>query len=270
MPAAITGPCATAHNWPRATNPGPSKALTDREMVKIKIMGADLGPHLKTVDDLQLTNSLLRKKVSMILAAPTGTFFSRCSAMVSALFGVTQPGPEMLKRALQEEISENVSKLKRLVEGTIQPTIDEIRQQNHGRTFVRTSNTPKPLILAAIPTEKVGKIPNHIDLMIRIVNHIGSSENSGVRIIQSKIGERMVISRLNGNNEEELLEISYRRQGKVDVTVTSKTGVIATSVWNDDAERLATTFAAGQKFRFQPTRYPHYTVAEPTTSGRRE
>jgi hypothetical protein len=170
----------------------------------------------------------------------------------------------MLKRSFQGEISANVEKIKHIARNKIEPVLEEIRLKHHGKTFFPTKDTPQPLLMAAIPTEKIGKIPSHIDLMIRVQNYHGSSDISRSRVTANTLGERMVITRLNKNNEEEILEVSYRRQGKVDVTITSKSGVTEKSVWNDDAEGLCQAFIDGKPIRFVPKRYKEYTVTNPT------
>jgi hypothetical protein len=162
---------------------------------------------------------------------------------------------------MQNQISHNVKDLKRLFDKSIQPSISEIKRQYQGKTFTRTKDTPQVLLLAAVPTEKVNKLPTHSQLMIRIEDFIQNSANAQARVLQNKIGERMVLIRTNKNNEKETLELSFCREGKVDVTVTSKSGIAQKSVWNDDAELLAKTFAAGKNFRFETKKYKHYTVA---------
>jgi hypothetical protein len=227
-------------------------------------MGADLRLHLKAVKDIREANSHLRKEFARLVAPPAVTLFSRCASLFSYLFVAKRGGAEILKHSCQQEIGENITKLKELINEKVQPTIEDIRREHHGKTFRRTKDTPEPLILAAIPTEKIGKVPSHVKLMIDIENHIASAEDSPARVVKSTLGQRMVITRFNKNNEEEILEISYRREGKVDVTVTNKNGVTEKSLWNDDAERLAKAFVDGKTFRFEATRYKDYTVADPT------
>jgi hypothetical protein len=247
----------------------PTKApsLTKADLIDITVMGADLPPHLKAVTELRSANSTLRQEFAKLVWPPRGTLFSRCVSAISSIFTAKRPAPELLKRSLQAKIGENVTELKQLLEGKIQPTIEQIRQAHHGKTFVRTKDTPQSLILAAIPTEKIKKkLPTHVELMIGVENFISSEKGCRARVVENKLGERMVITRLNKNNEEETLEISYRRQGKVDITLTTKNGVTEKSLWNDDANHLATSFAAGKSIRFESKRYDEYTVAAPTAS----
>ena len=244
----------------------PSARLTTGELVDIGVNGAEIRLLLIAVTKLRETNSNLRQEFAKLVWPPRGTLFGRCVSAISSIFTAKRPAPELLKRSLQAKIRENVTELKQLLEGKIQPTIEEIRRAHHGKTFVRTRDTPQSLILAAVPTEKIKKLPTHVELMIGITNYIDSKRDSRAHIVESKLGERMVIVRFNKNNEEETLEISYRRQGKVDITLTTKNGVTEKSLWNDDANHLATSFADGKSIRFESKRYDDYTVAAPTAS----
>ena len=246
--------------------PSPTKAprLTEADLIDIVVKGADLYKHLKAVTELRTANSTLRKEFAKLVWP---TLFSRCVSAISSIFTAKRPAPELRKRSLQAKIGENVTELKQLLEGKIQPTIEEIRRAHHGKTFVPTKDTPQSLILAAIPTEKIRKkLPTHAELMIGVENYISSEKGCRALVVENKRGERMVITRLNNINEEETLEISYRRQGKVDITLTTKNGVTEKSLWNDDANHLATSFAAGKSIRFESKRYDQYTVAAPTAS----
>jgi len=247
--------------WSPNTKPMTSKALSDADLVKIADRGTELRPALEFAHELRKANSELRQKLWEIASAPPPGLVARCATAISTLFGAKKPSIASLKRFMQNQISENVKDLKRLFEQSIQPSITEIKRQHQGKTFTRTKDTPRVLLLAAVPTEKVNKLPTHSQLMIRIENYIQNSANPRAKVLQNKIGERMVLVRTNSNNEKETLELSFSREGKVDVTVTSKSGITQKSIWNDDAELLAKSFAAGKNFRFEPKKYKHYTVA---------
>lgn len=233
--------------------------LSDEEYRRIKAFGSQLNIPLKSLDDLRRTNVELRERIAAFSHVEPMGFFSRCATWFSSKFGpkdVLTPSREQLEK----ELAENVRRIRFFTEKVIQPKINAIRNKYEGKTFERTEDTPRPLVLASVPTEKVGKIPTHGALFTAIISHIESVEKHGVKIVARDGDNSILITRLNKDNEEETLRLSYRRPGKVDAEILGADGARGGGFWNDDAYKLVRAFTAGHNLSVRPAKFKSYTV----------
>jgi len=233
--------------------------LTDEEYKKIQAYGSQLKYPLQSLDALRETNVAIREQIAAFSHVEPMSFLGRCAAWFSSRFGpkdVLTPSLEQLER----ELAENIRQIRYYTEKVIQPKIDQIRRKYEGKTFERTEETPRALVLAGVPTEKVGKIPAHKALFEAIAFKITSTESSHASIVSRDGDNSIMITRRNKDGEEETLRLSYRRPGKVDAEIIGPDGIRGGSFWNDDALKLANAFIAGRNFRVKPAKFKNYTV----------
>ena len=233
--------------------------LSEEEYQKIKAYSSQLRIPLKSLEDLRQTNVELRERIAAFSHVEPMGFLSRCAAWLSSRFGpkdVLTPTREQLER----ELADNVRQIRYYTEKVIQPKIDQIRRKYEGKTFERTEDTPRALVLAGVPTEKVGKIPSHKALFEAIAFHIKSTEQSGIKIVSRDGDNSITITRRNKEGDEETLRLSYRRPGKVDAEIIGPDGVRGGGFWNDDAHKLARAFTAGHNLSVKPAKFKTYTV----------
>jgi hypothetical protein len=240
---------------------GDSKALSPEQLSKIASYGSALRIPLKSLEDLRATNLELRERLADLTNTPPPTFFARCASWVSALFGANRQDDQTLRTKIEAELAQNITQIKLFTEKVIQPKVDTIRRQFEGKTFVRTKDTPEALVLAGVPTEKIGKIPSHGALISSVKTHVEKANKPNIKISDLHAEERITLSRRNKDGEIETLRISYRRPGKVDVELNGPNGLRVGSFWNDDAQKLAKAFTAGFGITIKPAKFKNYTVA---------
>lgn len=233
--------------------------LSDEAYKKIKAFSSQLKIPLKSLDDLRQANVELREQIAAFSNVEPMGFFRRCATWFSSKFGpkdVLTPTREQLEK----ELADNVRQIRFFTEKVIQPKINAIRNRYEGKTFERTEDTPRPLVLASVPTEKVGKIPTHGALFAAITSHLKSIEKNGVKIVARDGDNSIMITRLNKDNEQETLRLSYRRPGKVDAEITGPDGARGGGFWNDDAYKLVCAFTAGHNLSVKPAKFKSYTI----------
>lgn len=240
---------------------GGNQALSHEQLARIASYGSSLRIPLKSLEDLRQTNRELRERLADIATTPPPSFLNRCVAWASALFGKRHNDIETDRIDLEKQLAQNISQIKLFTEKVIQPKVDSIRQKFEGKTFVRTKETPKALVLAGVPTEKVGKIPSHGALISSVKTHVEKAQKPNVKITDLHQDERITLSRRTKDGEIETLRISYRRPGKVDVELSGPNGLSVGSFWNDDAQKLAKAFTAGFGITIKPAKFKNYTVA---------
>jgi len=235
-------------------------SLTDEEYKKIQAYGSQLKIPLKSLDALRETNVAIREQIAAFSHVEPVSFLGRCAAWFSSRFGPKDALTPSLEQ-LEKELAENIRQIRYFTERVIQPRINQIRREYEGRTFDRTKDTPRALVLAGVPTEKVGKtIPAHKALFEAIAFGIKSTEQSNVAIVSRDGDNSIMITRRNKDGEEETLRLSYRRPGKVDAEIVGPDGLRGGSFWNDDALDLANVFIAGKNFSVKPAKFKNYTV----------
>lgn len=235
------------------------RALSTAELARITSYSSELRLPLKSLENLQRRNADLRDVISDLSNRPPAGFMTRCVSFVTSFFGARN-AVAITRQTLERELATNIKQIKIFTETVIQPKVDAIRRKFEGKTFVRTEDTPRPLVLAGVPTEKVGKIPSHATLISSIVAHVKKLDTSSVKVTSIHEDESIQITRLNKRHEQETLRISYRRPGKVDVEIVGPNGVQKGNLWNDDAQKLADAFSAGLNLSMRPTKFKHYTI----------
>ena len=233
--------------------------LEPAEEQKIASFGSSLRIPLNSLEDLRRTNVELRERIAELENTPKPTLMSRFISWGRSLVGLTDDSPT--RQELERELAANITQIKLFTEKVIQPKVDKIRQNFQGKTFTRTDNTPRPLVLAGVPSEKVGKIPAHATLLSHLAEHIEKLKSPNVRVTAAYADESLTITRITKNGDKETLRISYRRPGKVDVEVSGPDGMQLGSLWNDDALKMGKCFAAGLNFTIKPTQFKSYTIA---------
>jgi hypothetical protein len=158
------------------------------------------------------------------------------------------------KRIIEQKISLELADLKRVVERVLFPSLQDLRDLFRGKTFEKTAETPKALLLVSIPTEKVGKILSFDEF--RAATQIRVRKNSGIKTVDGGDGRIILIRTIAG--QEECLEFSYRRPGKVDIYLDGKR---QGGMWTDDAYAVVRAFSRGQELTFKKQkRFTEYTV----------
>jgi len=240
---------------------GVNQSLSAEQISRIASYGSSLRIPLKSLEDLRHTNIDLRERLAEIANTPPPTFLNRCVTFFSSLFGVKPQDSDALRVSLEKELAQNIAQIKLFTEKVIQPKVDSIRRKFEGQTYVRTKDTPKALVLASVPSEKVGKIPSHGALITSVKTHVEKSQKPNIKITDLHQDERITLSRRNKDGEVETLRISYRRPGKVDIELSGPNGLNMGSFWNDDAQKLAKAFTAGFGITIKPAQFKKYTVA---------
>lgn len=233
--------------------------LEPAEEQKIASFGSSLRIPLNSLEDLRRTNVELRERIAELENTAKPTLMSRFMSWGCSVVGLTDDSPT--RQELARELAANITQIKLFTEKVIQPKVDKIRQKYEGKTFTRTENTPRPLVLAGVPSEKVGKIPAHTTLLSHLAEHIEKLKSPHVRVTAACVDESLTITRITKNGDKEPLRISYRRPGKVDVEMSGPDGMQLGSLWNDDALKMGKCFAAGLNFTIKPTQFKSYTIA---------
>lgn len=233
--------------------------LEPAEEQKIASFSSSLRIPLKSLEDLRRTNVELRERIAELENTPKQSVMSRFMSWGRSLVGLTDNSPT--RQELERELAANIKQIKLFTEKVIQPKVDKIRQNYQGKTFTRTENTPRPLVLAGVPSEKVGKIPAHATLLSHLADHVKKLNSPDVWVTAAHADESLTLTRITKNGEKETLRISYRRPGKVDVEMSSPDGMQLGSFWNDDALKMGKCFAAGLNFTIKPTQFKSYTIA---------
>jgi hypothetical protein len=234
--------------------------LSEEEYQKIERFGSQLKVPLKTLEEMRRTTVELREQIAALSYEEPKGLFARCAAWVSTKFG----GKDALaptREQLEQKLSENLRQIRRFTEKVIQPKVNAIRSKYEGKTFERTKDTPRPLVLASVPTEKVGKIPTHEALFAAIERFAQSKEQPAFKIVARDGDNSITISRLNKDNMEETIRLSYRRPGKVDAEIVGPYDVQSGPFWNDDALKLVRAFTAGHNLSVKPAKFKSYTIA---------
>ena len=233
--------------------------LSQEDYKKIESFGSQLKIPLKSLEDMRRTNAELREQIAALSYEEPKGFFARCAAWLSAKFG-PKDTLAPTREQLEKQLSDNLKQIRRFTEKVIQPKVNAIRTKYEGKTFDRTKDTPRPLVLASVPTEKVGKIPTHEALFAAIERFAHSKEQPAFKIVARDGDNSITISRLNKDNMEETIRLSYRRPGKVDAEIVGPYDVQSGAFWNDDALKLVRAFTAGHNLSVKPAKFKNYTI----------
>ncbi|MEY4669858.1 MAG: hypothetical protein RL518_2557, partial [Pseudomonadota bacterium] len=212
-----------------------------------------------SLEHLREVNAGIRERIAQLYYGEIKGVFARCTAWLTSAL---KP-KDMLsatREQLEKQLSDNVKQIRRFTEKVVQPKVDVIRRKYEGKTFERTEDTPRLLVLASVPTEKVGKIPSHASLFSTIIGHVESGRLLGVKVVARDGDNSITITRRNKDNEEETIRLSYRRPGKVDAEIIGADGTMGGPFWNDDALKLVLAFSTGRNLSVKPAKFKSYTV----------
>lgn len=148
--------------------------------------------------------------------------------------------------AREDAISKGLGEYKKAVENVIVQDVYAKTRQHQGKTFEKTADTPKSLLLVSVPTEKVGKVVDFGVLKKRIGGFC-AVQGSRAAVLDDKGDARIVLTR-NHNGKQETLEFSYRSPGRVDVYLN---GVRQGKMWTDEALKVAQVFNKDMPFKFK-------------------
>jgi hypothetical protein len=157
-------------------------------------------------------------------------------------------------REVSAAITGHLNKFKEQIEKKLIPALAPIRQEYLGHTFTKTSETPKSLLLIAVPTEKLGRVHSFDTLK----EAVGSSCNGVAGLRCGILGDARIVITRGQDDKAQRVELIYRGPHKVDLYVNGKR---RGSLWNDDAAKLAKRLAEGKPIKFKKDReYTKYTV----------
>jgi hypothetical protein len=158
------------------------------------------------------------------------------------------------KQELDHDISKDLTELKKVIERVIVPSLSGVRELFRGRTFEKTAETPKALLLISVPTEKVGRILSFDAL--RVATYARTQASPDIRTLESGDGRVVLVRTVDGRRE--CLEFAYQRPGKVDLFIDGKR---QGSMWTDDAFKVVRAFSRGRDMTFKKQkRFSDYTV----------
>ncbi len=195
---------------------------------------------------------------SSLVAATTmshGSFLSRCASWVGRGFGLFA---SPLHRA-QAEVSLALKRLQEYSAQSVKPVTEEISRRYEGKTFVRTKDTSRALVLASIPTA-LKHLDHNFDYLKQGIRNLVKESGGALREINGLGVQRIVVSRKAEDGKVETLEFAFRREGKVNVFLN---GQEQGSMWNGKAIDVAKKFAMGKTPSFVTKTYREYTVKPP-------
>jgi hypothetical protein len=157
-------------------------------------------------------------------------------------------------REVSAAITGQLNRYKEQIETELVPALAPIRQEYLGHTFTKTSETPKALLLIAIPSEKLGSVHSFDTLK----EAVGSSCNGVAGLRCGILGDARIVITRGQEDKTQRIELVYRGPHKVDLYVNGKR---RGSLWNDDAAKLAKRLAEGKLVKFKKEqRYTEFTV----------
>ena len=159
-------------------------------------------------------------------------------------------------------MADDLKAVREIYKTAIPEAFKSVVKEHGGKTFSKEQRLPKPLILAAIPKEKENKdlsmktlIKGIKDLKQYMDHKKGHEPHRVTHSSQILVSDdHIVLQRVIGGKEE-VLEMTFRRAGKVDIHINGKAKPEG-SLWNDDALATATAFLKGKDLFF------HKRVAE--------
>ena len=248
-----------------------SKAMAPQDIAEVSTLASSLGTP-GVLDTLaHLERGVMGARSSLIAATilPTGSFLRRCAAWLGQGVGLFSAP---IQRA-QSHVAETLKQLRDFSDVKVKPITDEVCKKYRGRTFERTPETQRALVLASVPTAL--KHLNHdFDNLKKQVREMVKESGGALKLIKGLGDERIAISRKGQYGNDETLEFAFRREGKVTVFLNGKAVDVVVdgkkrpaSMWNGLAIDTAKDFAAGRNLSFETTRFKHYTVKEPSVAS---
>jgi hypothetical protein len=235
--------------------------LTPEEHRTIKNSSSQLRIPLERLKQLTDRNAKLREQlVERFFDDPKG-LFARCATWFAGRF-ISKGNLPSTREQLEKDLSDNIKSIRSVTKNFLQPSIDKLRKEYEGKTFVRTKDTPRPLVLASVPSQKVGKIPSHAALFEAIAHFAQKTDQPSFKVVSRDDDNSITITRRNQDGYEETIRLSYRREGKVNAEIIGPYGSQSGGFWNDDAFKLINAFAKGRPMILRPAHYKEYTVVE--------
>lgn len=239
---------------PESFTPRYTNALQASELAVVRERTRYVEPALKTASRIHESVQDLRVRNQAYARISGFGFWSHAISLVGRSLGNGVQPPRVQKRNIEQTLSHDLAELKKVVERVIVPSLSAVREMFRGRTFEKTADTPKALLLISVPTEKVGKILSFDAL--KSVAHARVQASSLAKAVESGEG-RIVVTRIIDGRAENL-EFAYRRPGKVDIYIDGKR---RGSMWTDDAYKVVNAFARGRELSFRKQqRFTDYTV----------
>lgn len=234
-----------------------SAVMTAKDMADVVALARGLNASAVLDTDEHLKKGVEGARSSLIAATtwPHGSFIQRCVSWLGRGFGLFSPP---IQRA-QARVSESLKQLREHSDVKVKPIADEIRKRYEDKTFVRTAETPRALVLAAVPTE-LKHLDHDFDYLKSQLRALVKQSEGALQLIKGLGDQRIVISRKGQYGNDETLELAFRREGKVTVFLNGKE---MGGMWNGLAVNAAKKFAAGEEPRFVKTIFQEYTVTDP-------
>ncbi len=157
-------------------------------------------------------------------------------------------------RDVSKAITQHLNQYKEHIERTLIPALAPLRREYMGHTFTKTKETPKSLLLIAVPTKKVSTVISFNTLK----KAVSSSCHGKAGVRCGALGDARIVMSRTQDDKTQRVELVYRTPHKVDLYVNGKR---RGSLWNDDAAKLAKRIAEGKPVKFKKDqRYTEYTV----------
>ncbi len=236
----------------------PSAMMTAKDMADVAALAREFNASGVLDTEKHLKKGVEGARSSLIAATtlPHGSFIQRCVSWLGRGFGLFSPP---IQRA-QARVSESLKQLREHSDVKVKPIADEIRKRYQDKTFVRTAETPRALVLAAVPTE-LKHLDHDFDYLKSQLRALVRQSEGALQLIKGLGDQRIVISRKGQYGNDETLELAFRREGKVTVFLNGKE---MGGMWNGLAVNAAKKFAAGEEPRFVKTIFQEYTVTDPS------
>lgn len=235
-----------------------SAMMTAKDMADVVALARELNAQRVLDTEKHLEKGVEGARSSLIAATtwPHGSFIQRCVSWLGRGFGLFSPP---IQRA-QARVSESLKQLREHSDVKVKPVADEIRKRYQDKTFVRTDETPRALVLAAVPTE-LKHLDHDFDYLKSQLRALVRQSEGALQLVKGLGDQRIVISRKGQYGNDETLEFAFRREGKVTVFLNGKE---MGGMWNGLAVNAAKKFAAGEEPQFKKARFEEYTVTDPS------
>lgn len=220
----------------------PSKPLSDADVEKLKA-NPRLARELKSaVNPIQRgRRDVAKEREHALKAATRGTPSLSLFDRVKIAF---------------DAMASDLRRVRSLYKDSIPEALKSVVKEHGGKTFSKEQKVPRPLLLAAIPKDKEDKDLSMKTLIKGIketkahLDAVRSTSNSRHRPTPKLLAsENHIVLQRVINGREEVLEMTFRRAGKVDIYLNGSSKPVG-SLWNDDALLTATAFLKGKDIFF--------------------
>jgi hypothetical protein len=233
------------------------QAMTSSDVAKVSAIARSLNASgvLSTLEHFETAVKGARASLIAAVAIPHGSVIQRVASWLGRGFGLFSSPVQRAQGHLQESLKQ----LRDYSNVNIKPITDEIQKRYQDRTFVRTSDTPRALVLASVPTE-IKHLNHDFDNLQSEIRDLVRNSKGGLEVVKGLGESRIAISRRGQYGNTEILEFAFRREGKVTICLNGKE---IGGMWNGLAVDVAKEFASGRTPSFVKKTYDHYTVKKP-------